>query len=65
MKDPKLNKKVFDFIDLKNKKNEYKYWLDKAPDDRILAIEMLRKINYGYDLATERLQRIFEFAELA
>lgn len=60
----KINKKVFDVIDLKEKKQEYKYWLGQSPNVRIQAIELLRKINYGYDPLTERLQRFFEIAEL-
>ena len=28
------------------------------------ALELMRQINYGYDPATERLQRVLEVAEL-
>ena len=39
------------------------YWLSKTIDERITALELLRQIHYGYDPATERLQRVLEVVE--
>lgn len=40
------------------------YWHAKSPQERMAALELMRQINYGYDPTTERLQRVFEIAEL-
>ncbi|MGI9036169.1 MAG: hypothetical protein ACR2GD_09040 [Pyrinomonadaceae bacterium] len=36
-----------------------KYWHSRTPQERLLHVERLRRINYGAG-ATERLQRILE-----
>ena len=59
-----IDKRAFEVIDLKDQKKDADYWLKKTPDERFAHIEMLRQINYGYNPATERLQRIFSVAEL-
>jgi len=41
------------------------YWKSKTPQERMEYLELLRQINYGYDPATARLQRVFEVAKLA
>lgn len=40
------------------------YWFSKSPQKRLEHIEMLRTLNYGH-LASSRLQRLFEIAELS
>ena len=65
MIDTKIDKSVFDIRDLSHDENESTFWLKKTPQESIYVIEMLRKINYGKDAATERLQRFFEIAELS
>lgn len=61
----KLDKKSFSIISLKENENnsDVKFWLSKTPQERIQAVEYLRQLMYGYDPATERLQRFFETAE--
>jgi hypothetical protein len=44
--------------------SDRQYWLSKTPAERFEALELLRQIAYGYDPATERLQRLLEIAEL-
>ncbi|MCS6919619.1 MAG: hypothetical protein NZM28_07600 [Fimbriimonadales bacterium] len=39
------------------------YWLACSPEERLQAMELMRQIIYNYD-PTERLQRVFEVAEL-
>jgi hypothetical protein len=41
--------------DLKNDKSDLNYWLSKTPDERILAVEELRRQYAGSE---ERLQRV-------
>lgn len=42
---------------------EREYWLSCTPDQRMLAVEMMRRVAFGYDEVSGRLQRILEFAE--
>lgn len=48
---------------LKDETNDKEYWLSKTPLERLAALEILRQINYGYDPATTRLQRVLEVVE--
>ncbi len=41
--------------ELKNDKSDLNYWLSKTPDERILAVEELRRQYAGSE---ERLQRV-------
>jgi len=36
------------------------YWLSKTPLERLEAMEQIRQVIYGYDPATDRLQRVLE-----
>ncbi len=36
------------------------YWQSKTPQERIEAVEMLRRLNYGLDATSSRLQRVLE-----
>ena len=40
--------------DASSPKNDLAYWLSKTPEERVEAVELLRKAHYG---STERLQR--------
>ena len=40
-----------------------KYWLSKSPQERLEGVETIRRILYGYDPATVRLQRVLEVAK--
>ena len=42
---------------------EKEYWLSRTPQERLLHVERLRRIAYGYDENSEGLQRILEIAE--
>ena len=39
------------------------YWLSLTPQERVAVLEQMRQINYGYDPATDRIQRSVEVAE--
>jgi hypothetical protein len=58
-----FNKKVLSVKSLYDKDNDLEFWLSKTPEERVLAVEFLRQLIYGYDPSTERLQRVFETAE--
>ena len=61
---PSLNKKVVNVTTLHDIDEEKKYWFSKSPLERIEAIEIQRRMIYGHDRVTSRLQRFFETAEL-
>ena len=63
MLEDRINKKSFTLHNLLDEQSDLIYWLNQSPQDRISAIEMMRKINYGYDIITTRLQRFFEVVE--
>ncbi|RIK66450.1 MAG: hypothetical protein DCC65_09925 [Planctomycetota bacterium] len=44
--------------------DERAYWHSRTPEERLEALELMRQILYGYDPATERLQRVLEIVEL-
>ena len=38
------------------------YWRSRSPAERLSALELMRRIVYGYDPTTTRLQRLLEIA---
>jgi len=62
---PSLNKKIVSVTSLDDIEEEKKYWISKSPLERIEAIEINRRMIYGKDRVTSRLQRFFETAELS
>ncbi len=59
-----LNKSVVTVCSLTDDSDEIAYWLNTTPEERLIALETMRQINYGYDATTARLQRFFEITEL-
>jgi len=59
----KINKKAFSVSSLSDESDDKLYWLSKTPHERLMATELMRQINYGYDPTTARLQRVLEIAE--
>jgi hypothetical protein len=59
----KVDKKSFSVSSLSDESDDKAYWLSKTPHERLIATELMRQINYGYDPTTARLQRILEIAE--
>ena len=62
---PSLNKKIVKVTSLDDIEEEKKYWISKSPLERIEAIEINRRMIYGQDRVTSRLQRFFETSELS
>ena len=56
----KMDKTAFSITSLYDEPDEKAYWLSKTPHERLLALEFMRQIAYGYDPSTERLQRVVE-----
>jgi hypothetical protein len=64
VKIPGLNKNIVNITSLDDIEEEKNYWLSKSPLERIEAIEINRRMIYGRDRVTSRLQRFFEIADL-
>ena len=62
---PGLDKKIVKVTSLDDIEEEKKYWISKSPFERIEAVEINRRMIYGQDRATSRLQRFLETSELS
>jgi hypothetical protein len=62
---PRLNKKIVKVTSLDDIEEEKRYWMSKSPLERIEAIEINRRMIYGRDRVTSRLQKFFDTAELS
>ena len=62
---PRLNKDIVKITSLDDIEEEKRYWMLKSPNERIEAIEINRRMIYGRDRVTSRLQRFFEISELS
>jgi hypothetical protein len=61
---PQLDKNALSTAKLTDSSDEKAYWLSKTPIERLIALEINRRMVYGYDKATSRLQRFLEVAKL-
>jgi hypothetical protein len=59
----RIDRNFFAIHHLQDEDPDAQYWRKQSPQDRILAIELMRRINYGHSIATARLARFFEIAE--
>jgi hypothetical protein len=62
----RLDRSIFETGSLGDASDQWEreYWRGKSPAERMETLELLRQINYGYDPATSRLQRVLEVIEL-
>lgn len=58
-----LDKSAFSIVPLSQADDDLEFWLSKTPKERLEALEFVRQVFYGYDPATTRLQRVFEFVK--
>ena len=61
---PGMDKTAFSVASLHDDPDEKAYWLTKTPHERLQAVELMRQVVYGYQPASERLQRFFEVTQL-
>jgi len=58
-----MRKDVFKVSNFFEESDEKEYWLSRSPEERLEAVEIMRRILYGYDPSSTRLQRVIEVAE--
>jgi hypothetical protein len=61
---PRLDKKFFTVTSLHDIEEEKKFWMKKTPIERLEAVELNRRLIYGEDQTTSRLQRFLETSQL-
>ncbi len=59
---PKLRRDVFKVTSLDEPADDKGYWLSKTPEERLEAVELMRRMIYG-DEAIKRLQRVLEITQ--
>lgn len=63
MFEEKIKKNIIEVVDL-HEADDTAYWLKRSTTERIEAIEFMRKVMFGHDRVSARLQRVLEIAEL-
>ncbi len=58
-----MDKKTLKITSIHNG-DDHNYWAKKSYLERIEALEILRRIIFGYDASTERLQRTLTITQL-
>ena len=48
---------------LDNREEEMDYWHSRTPEERLEAVELMRRINYGDEATRGRLQRVLEIVK--
>lgn len=63
MIEEKVKRNVFEVVDTRES-DDTAYWRDQSYTERIETIEFMRKVMFGHDRVSERLQRILTVVEL-
>jgi hypothetical protein len=64
IRDFRLDRTQFAAARLSDPDDAVEYWLTRPAEERLRAIELLRRTFYGYTSADEGLQRVLEVAWL-
>jgi hypothetical protein len=62
--DLSLDRTQFSVARLTDADDSVQYWLSRPVEERLRALELLRRTFYGYTNATGTIQRVFEVAQL-
>ena len=63
MIEEKIQKNVFEVLEL-HTADDKSDWLNRSSAERMEAIEFMRKIMFGHDRVSARLQRVLEIIDL-
>jgi len=64
LEDFRLDRTQFSVVHLTDPDDAVEYWLSRPVEERLRALELLRRTFYGYTSASEGLQRVLEVAQL-
>ena len=56
----RMDKTHFSTVSLHDESDEVEYWRTQSPQSRMIGLEFMRQVMYGYDPSTARLQRLLE-----
>ncbi len=59
-----FDKTAFEVCNLGEEGTDLEFWLSRTPQERVSAVEYLRRIMYGYDPLTARMERVLEIVDL-
>ena len=59
----RIKRDVFEVVPLKDAGGD-DYWKGRSCKERLEAIEFMRKVMFGHDRVSERLQRVLTIADL-
>lgn len=59
----RVDRTKISFSDSFDNTEEKEYWWSRTPQERLLHVERLRRIAYGYDENSPGLQRVLEIVE--
>ncbi|HUP93175.1 MAG TPA: hypothetical protein VM074_13085 [Solimonas sp.] len=59
----RVDRGAFSVTTIGEEPSDLAYWLERTPEQRLHAVELMRQVMFGYAPDTERLQRILEIAE--
>jgi len=62
--DFQIDRTQFSVVRLTDPDDAVAYWLSRPVEERLRALELLRRTFYGYTSASEGLQRVLEVAQL-
>jgi hypothetical protein len=60
----RLDRTQFSVVGLTDPDDAVVYWLSRPVEERLRALELLRRTFYGYTDASEGLQRVLEVVQL-
>ena len=63
MIEEKIDRNVFEVINLHEADDKFD-WLNRSFAERLEAIEFMRKVIFGHDRVSARLQRVLEIVDL-
>jgi hypothetical protein len=59
-----IDRTKFSVVRLTDPDDAVAYWLSRPVEERLRALELLRRTFYGYTCASEGLKRVLEVAQL-
>ena len=59
----KMDKTVFQVVDMNDTKSDIEYWLSKTPEERLQTLFFLRQQVYGKSYIRKGLQRVLSIVK--
>ncbi len=59
----KIDKIIFQIVDINDTQKDKEYWLSKTPEERLEALYFLRQQVYGKDEIRKGLQRVLSVVD--